>query len=86
MDERSLVRLYIDLTGASESRARSVFMYVALEQSQSLASENRIVSRQLDQPKPVETRSSETSERRIRQQSIGEIFPQPVRLTTAVAS
>jgi len=27
-DEKSLVNLYMDLTGATESRARSVFMYV----------------------------------------------------------
>src|SRR5262249_48565771 len=28
VDEKSLVKLYMELTGATESRARSVFMYV----------------------------------------------------------
>jgi hypothetical protein len=40
MDEQSLIKIYVDLTGASESRARGVLMYVVQEASQTMEGAN----------------------------------------------
>jgi len=38
MDEPSMVRLYMDLTGATESQARNVFMYICSEADEEMDS------------------------------------------------
>jgi hypothetical protein len=84
-DEASLVKLYMDLTGASESLARGVFMYTVPERS--VATANGMAFKPLERPEPVEARSAKTSERRTRRELVTGILPRLSRpLTTVMAS
>jgi hypothetical protein len=82
-DEVSMVKLYMNLTGATESVARGVFMHAVPEPLQSLAIANAMAFISLEPPEPVETQSAKPDERRAGQQRAPGILP---RLPTPLAS
>jgi hypothetical protein len=75
MDEQSLVRLYMDLTGASESCARGVLMYVVPPTQQAIESSNGTSLNVTKEFEPTRSASARKREYGLRPDSRSRILP-----------